>query len=119
MSETSGFDLVRMDYGGRPALFVYGEIDVLSAPRLHAVLEEMIAEEPSTILVDLANVAFLDSTGLSTLLVAHRHLEERGGALRLVSVPTKLLQVIEVAGLAERFHVDPDMEAATGGPDAT
>ncbi len=119
MSETSGFDLVRMDYGGHPALFVYGEIDVLSAPVLHEALEEIIAEGPATLLVDLANVTFLDSTGLSTLLVAHRHLEERGGRLRLVSVPVKVLQVIEVAGLAERFHVDPDMEAAAGSPDPT
>lgn len=119
MSETSGFDLVRMEYGEHPALFVYGEIDVMTAPRLHETLEEMIAEEPATLLVDLANVTFIDSTGLGTLVVAHRHLEERGGHLRLVSVPANVVQVLEVTGLVNRFNIFPDMEAAGSRPEPT
>lgn len=117
MAETSGFDLVRMEYGGHPVLFVYGEIDVMTAPRLHEALEELIAEAPPTLLVDLANVTFVDSTGLGTLVVAHRHLEERGGTLRLVSVPPNVIQLLEVTGLVSRFHLYPDMEAAGTSPE--
>ena len=117
MAESSGFDLVRMEYGGHPVLFVYGEIDVMSAPRLHEALEELIGEAPGTLLVDLANVTFIDSTGLGTLVVAHRHLEERGGTLRLVSVPSSVVQLLEVTGLVNRFHLYPDMEAAGSSPE--
>ncbi|MCU1488829.1 MAG: anti-sigma-factor antagonist [Acidimicrobiaceae bacterium] len=115
MAETTEFDLVRMEYGGHPVLFVYGEIDVMTAPRLHGALAELVAEAPSSLLVDLANVSFVDSTGLGTLVVAHRHLEERGGTLRLVSVPGNVLQVLDVTGLTSRFHIFPDMESAQGG----
>lgn len=116
MTERVGFDLARMEYGGHPVVFVYGEIDVLTAPRLHETLQEVIAESPSTLLIDMANVTFIDSTGLGTLVVAHRHLEERGGKLRLVSVPPAVSQVLDVTGLTGRFEAYPDMDAASGGP---
>lgn len=111
MSDRAVFDLVRMEYGGHPVVFVYGEIDVMTAPRLHETLEEVIAESPSSLLVDLANVSFIDSTGLGALVVAHRHLEERGGRLRLVSVPAPVAQVLEVTGLTSRFEIYADMDA--------
>ncbi len=114
MTERVGFDLARMAYGGHEVVFVYGEIDVLTAPRLHEVLHEVIAESPRSLLVDLANVTFVDSTGLGALVVAHRHLEERGGKLRLVSVPPPVAQVLEVTGLTNRFEVYADVDAAPG-----
>lgn len=112
MTERVGFDLARMEYGGHPVVFVYGEIDVLTTPRLHETLQEVIAESPSSLLVDLANVTFIDSTGLGALVVAHRHLEERGGKLRLVSVPPPVAQILEVTGLTNRFEVYADIDAA-------
>lgn len=117
MTDTGGFDLVHMEYGDHPVLFVYGEIDVLTAPKLHQALEELISESPSSLVVDLANVTFIDSTGLGTLVVAHRHLEERGGKLRLVSVPERVVEVLEVTGLLSRFHIYPDVEAAGSLPE--
>ena len=104
-----------MEYGGHPVVFVYGEIDVMTAPRLHETLAEVIAESPTSLLVDLANVTFIDSTGLGALVVAHRHLEERGGHLRLVSVPPTVAKILAVTGLTSRFDVDPDMDVAGGG----
>lgn len=110
MTDRAVFDLARMEYGGHPVVFVYGEIDVMTAPRLHETLEEIISESPASLLVDLANVSFIDSTGLGALVVAHRHLEERGGRLRLVSVPPPVAQVLEVTGLTSRFEVETDVD---------
>ena len=105
MSETDGFDIVRTEVNGRPTLFVYGEIDVMTAPRLHEALNLIIREEPPILQVDLANVGFIDSTGLSALVVGHRQLEEAGGELRLVSVPPNVARVFELVGLDARFKL--------------
>jgi anti-anti-sigma factor len=115
MPETTPFDLIRIDVGGHPTLVVYGEVDVLTSPRLHEALEEVIAEGPSLLLLDLANVTFIDSTGLSALVVAHRHLGGAGGELRLVSVPKAVAQLFAVAGLDARFKIYPSVEHATEG----
>ncbi len=105
MSDLEGFDIVRTEVNGRPTLLVYGEIDVMTAPRLHEALNLVIREGPPILQVDLANVTFIDSTGLSALVVAHRQLDELGGELRLVSVPPKVARVFELVGLDARFKL--------------
>jgi anti-anti-sigma factor len=105
VSDEQPFDIVRVEYGDTPELVVYGELDVMTAPRLHEALRKIIAEAPSGIIVDLANVTFLDSSGLSVLVVAHRHLTENGATLRLVAVPDAVRRVFTLAGLDARFHI--------------
>ncbi len=113
MSTETPFDLVRMDVRGHPVLVVYGELDALSSPRIYEALNALVAEEPTTLLIDLANVTFIDSSGLGALIVAERHLDEAGGQLRLVSVPQTVAKVFAIAGLDQRFHVYPTAEHAT------
>lgn len=114
-SEAPPFDLVRMDLSGHPVLVIYGELDVLTTPRLHAALEQLTEEAPDAVLLDLANVTFLDSTALGALVVAHRHLSDHGGELRLVAVPASVAKTFEITGLTERFHIYADTEAAAVG----
>ncbi|HWD24467.1 MAG TPA: STAS domain-containing protein [Acidimicrobiales bacterium] len=115
MATETAFNLVRMEVGGHPVLFVYGEVDVLTAPRVHEALSSIIAEGHTSVLVDMANVTFIDSSGLTALVVAHRHLDDAGGELRLVSVPESVGKVFAIAGLDERFKIFPSVEHATGG----
>ncbi|HVB05541.1 MAG TPA: STAS domain-containing protein [Acidimicrobiales bacterium] len=116
MTDTAApqFDLVRVDVSGHPVLLVYGELDVMTTPRLHEALEQVVAEEPSNVLIDLANVTFLDSTALGALVVAHRHMQDRGGELRLVAVPPAVAKVFDMTGLTERFHIYADADSAAG-----
>jgi anti-sigma B factor antagonist len=111
------FDLARLELAGHPMLVVYGELDVMTTPRLHEALELLIAEDPPLVLLDLANVTFLDSTALGALVVAQRHLEDRGGELRLVAVPSAVGKVFDMTGLTERFHIFEDADAASGAPE--
>jgi anti-sigma B factor antagonist len=115
MSDTPGapFDLVRMDVEGHPVLVVYGELDVLTSPRLHEAISLVVSEKPAVFLIDMANVTFIDSSALGTLVSAHRHMAEGGGELRLVAVSPTSARVFEVAGLSERFQLFPDMDSAT------
>jgi anti-sigma B factor antagonist len=105
MTNEPTFDIVRMDLDGHPILFVYGEVDVVTSTRVHETLSALIAEGATTVVVDLANVTFIDSTGLTALVVAHRHLDESGGTLRLVSVPERIASVFAITGLDERFGI--------------
>jgi len=106
MSPEIPFELVLMEVGDHPVLFVYGEVDVLTAPLLHEALSTMMADGETSVFVDLANVTFIDSTGLTALVVAHRHLDEAGGELRLVSVPPTIANLFALVGLDERFGID-------------
>jgi anti-sigma B factor antagonist len=108
------FDLVRMDVDGHPVLVVYGEVDALTSPRVHEALSALIAAGHLRVLVDLANVSFIDSSGLTALVVAHRHLDEINGELQIVAVPEPVAHLFSVTGLDERFRIYPSVEGATG-----
>lgn len=90
---------------GVPTLAVSGEIDVSTAPALRDRLVALALEGPVTVVVDLSEVTFLDSTALGVLVSALKRLREDGGGLRLVVASGSVARVLEITGLAEVFPI--------------
>jgi anti-anti-sigma factor len=80
---------------------VRGEVDVATAPELDRELEQATARGPGSLVVDLAGVTFLDSSGCHVLVRAHRRGEAAGVGVELAGVNGTTLRVLEVAGLTE------------------
>lgn len=96
---------------GVPVVRVVGEIDLATAPELR----DMLAEVPTygAIVVDLSEVTFLDSTGLSVLVASWKRFSDSGkGSFRLVVNRSAVQRVLEVTGLAQVFSVFPTLEEA-------
>ena len=93
---------------------VAGEVDVYSAPALKDRLEESVAEPPHRVVVDLADVTFLDSTGLGTLVGALKAAEKLGGTVSITGAHERVLKLFRITGLDEVFTVS---EAAAGQAD--
>ncbi|WP_406277983.1 STAS domain-containing protein [Nocardia sp. NBC_00881] len=88
---------------------VHGEIDMASAPHLQSALEEVMRETPPTVVVDMSNVGFLGSAGLSVLLAASA--ATGSGGLRVVpSVAAR--RPIEVTALDRLLTIFDTVEAA-------
>ncbi|MEU7765774.1 STAS domain-containing protein [Nocardia sp. NPDC049190] len=91
---------------------VHGEIDMASAPQLQSALEQALLETPRTVVVDMSNVGFLGSAGLSVLLAAS---EATGpGGLRVVPSDAAR-RPIEVTALDRLLTVFDTIEAAVVG----
>lgn len=89
-----------------------GEIDMLTAPRLSRSVNEVLADPPPRILVDLAGVTFCDSQGLGTLVVLSRKATTKQSVLVLTNVADFLLRVLEITGLRSALMISN--EAAAG-----
>ena len=93
-------ELLRLAVERRNGLTVVracGEIDMGSAPLLHAQLAEIDGD----VLIDLAKVTFLDSSGMAALVTSRKRLIEHGGSLAL-RAPTGLVRTaLELVGLAD------------------
>ena len=89
---------------------VTGDIDATSAPALGRSLDEMLgsADVPE-ILLDLGGVTFLDSAGLTTLVVAHRTAQRTGRTLSVRCGSSRAVRrPLEITGLLGVFAVtDP------------
>ena len=95
------FGVEQAGLGGAPGVAVRGEVDVAAVPQLMTALDAAIRDTTGVFVIDLCDVDFLDSAGLSVLLRARALLgrEERG--LAVVCPPGPVRRLFEVAGVAD------------------
>lgn len=80
-------------------MLVTGELDLATSPQLDETLTEVLAETEEVVL-DLSGVTFIDSTGLSTILVGISSSKLNGGTLKISSMLTPQAQrLFELAGM--------------------
>jgi anti-sigma B factor antagonist len=92
---------------------VAGEIDVATAPQLRESLHRVIARGEATIVLDLLDVSFLDSTALGVLVGALKRCRELGGDLHVVVTDPRIMKIFEITGLTKVFPI-ADSLAAVG-----
>jgi anti-sigma B factor antagonist len=98
--------------GSPPVLHPTGDIDAYTAPRLRSQLHAAIRSGARVVVVDLADVTFIDSAGLGALVGAHRRMLEADGRLRLVRPPHLVGRAFELTGLDEVLDFYDDRETA-------
>ncbi len=92
---------------------VGGEIDVYTSPKLRERLVGLVDEGATSIVVDLDDVEFIDSTGLGVLVGVLKRVRSRGGSLGLVCSREGLLRVFTITGLEKVFAIYPSVDEAT------
>jgi anti-anti-sigma factor len=74
--DPTGFSISTSDRDGRAVVIIRGELDLATAPDLEATLSELL-DAGQDVVVDLRELAFLDSTGLRVLVAADARVEGR------------------------------------------
>jgi anti-sigma B factor antagonist len=91
---------------------VSGEVDVYSAPELKDSLTSLLQSGAKAVVVDLSDVAFLDSTGLGALVEARAAMSEAGGALPIVCSQERILKLFTITGLDGVFSIHNSVDGA-------
>jgi anti-sigma B factor antagonist len=105
---TAGFS-VRVDCTGQAVcVYVAGEVDIATADHLRdSVAAALAAQRITRLVIDLGEVTFCDSSGLSALVDAHSSCQERGVALILHRPSARMRTTLKFSGLAEYFTIEP------------
>lgn len=82
-----------------------GEIDMLTATRLSSAVNEILADPPARIVLDMSGITFCDSQGLGTLVVLSRKASHARSVLILTNVGEFLLRVLDITGLRSALMV--------------
>ena len=93
-------------------LSLAGELDLYSAPALREALRGVVERSPKRLVVDLAEVTFVDSTILGALVEARSQLGGDGFALAAPGFEVR--RALEVSGLDRHFAVHERIETAIG-----
>lgn len=94
-------DATRLSVDGRPVLAVRGEVDLASAHDL--VLAATSADADGPLALDLSEVTFIDSTGVSALLAIWREAARVGRSVELIAISGPVARVLELAGVGDLF----------------
>ncbi len=95
----------------RAVLGIRGEVDLATAPTLGGLVQVLIDQGNKRIVLDMANVTFLDASGLSVLSDASARVRRLGGRLTLRSVPLSVRRTLDVSGVAALVEIE-DVEPA-------
>ncbi|MFI7543091.1 STAS domain-containing protein [Actinoplanes sp. NPDC049599] len=89
-----------------------GELDADTTTRLHELLAELLERPVPRIVVDLSDLKFCDSVGLSAFITAKQVIVARGGWLSFAGANRFLVSLLETVGLSRYFAIFPDVEEA-------
>ena len=102
--------------GRATIVVVSGELDLASSPELQEQLDRVWESDPELLVIDLRQLEFMDSTGLSIIVGAHQRMAEKGQSLSLVRGSPQVQRLLDLTGVAERLRlVDTPEEVVTGG----
>jgi anti-sigma B factor antagonist len=106
------FGIEDAELGGAPGVAIHGEVDLSAVPLLVEALDAAVRESAGAFVIDLCDVEFLDSSGLSALMRARAMLGREERPLAVVCPPGPLRRLFNVAGVADLFSLYASREEA-------
>ncbi|MBZ4324211.1 STAS domain-containing protein [Streptomyces huiliensis] len=112
------------DQGNWAVLQVSGEMDLVTSPAVRQRVHDAVAEGRRSLVLDLGEVRFCDSSGVGVLIAARRLMRSCQGRLRLI-LPAQgavegshVNRVLAALGVRRLFEVYPDLASATAETDS-
>ena len=101
---------------GRVAIEVRGDLDIATAPRFAKLLNDVAGAGPTEIALDLADLTFMDASGLTAMASAAQHLPA-ASSLTLRSPSTLVERLLTITGLQGLIKVDRSLRQETLAPE--
>jgi anti-sigma B factor antagonist len=90
---------------------VSGEWDAATASYFYDRLAELEMEGVTNVILDLARLNFMDSTGLGVIVTEHKRVQRAGGTLTVFSPSSPVRRLFEITGLAHHLDIVPAKES--------
>jgi|1186.fasta_scaffold859446_1 anti-sigma B factor antagonist len=102
-TDVPSFELAVDSADGRVTFTPRGELDLATAPELEEKVLGAVRDAARTVVLDLRELTFMDSTGVRTIVSAHQAAEESGCELLVVrpARESPVSRVIEISGIDE------------------
>lgn len=89
------------------------KLDMSVSPELKGEFILLCRPSLKSLVVDLTDVEFCDSSGLSALLIAERQMRGHGGKVSLVGVHKKVMALLKISQLDRVFQISDTVAKAT------
>jgi anti-anti-sigma factor len=97
--ESKALAIVPHEEEGTQRVVLTGELDVSTVPAFNKRMSELHHNGFHSVVLDLSGVTFMDSTGLSAILVTEMHARMRGQRFRVVEGPPHVNELFRLTGV--------------------
>ncbi|MDY6967801.1 MAG: STAS domain-containing protein [Spirochaetota bacterium] len=105
-------DITKRTKGNIVILNIIGEIDLYNAPEIKDIINKLIEEQNYYVIIDLAKVSYIDSSGIGALISSLSNLKKYQGGLKIINVFASVKKVFELTKLTSFFDIfDSEDEA--------
>jgi anti-sigma B factor antagonist len=101
---------------GHVVMHVAGECDATTQEQFQTALRQVTAQEPQLVILDLAGLTFLDSSGVHLLLDTRSALVATGGLLTLACVQPIVARMLTLVGIDRLIRIAGTVEEAARRP---
>jgi len=98
--------------GDTLVLSLGGEFDAVESDAFCSALDEAVGKGATKVVVDLAEVQFVDSSAIKCILNAERQLADRGGGLSVARPKAMVAKVFDRLQIARVIPVRDDLDSA-------
>jgi anti-sigma B factor antagonist len=93
--------------GAIQVVHVAGRVDSTTSGTFDARMDEVATGDGAQVVLDLAQVTYISSAGLRSLLTLSKRVKTLGGGLVLAAVPPRVQDVFDIAGFTGIFAIAP------------
>lgn len=90
---------------GWQCLAVEGEVDLATVEELETAIDKIFSSDAHSLVVDLRESSFMDSTGLKALVMAHRRFEEDGRSFAVAVSGGPVSRLIDLSGVESSVRI--------------
>jgi anti-sigma B factor antagonist len=101
-----------VDHEGAKIVALFGDIDLYTSPLVRKQLLLLIDQRVPVIMVDLANVTYIDSSGIATFVEGLKGMMSYSGRLKFVDVPERVKEIFNFSKLDKVFDMYGSMDDA-------
>ncbi len=105
-------NITERDVQGISVYVLEGRIDTQGAVDLDLALQSAVSDGEHKMILDMADVRYINSSGLRTMADVLTKNKEAGGDLKLAALNRKVLRVLRIIGFDKFFSIYDKLEAA-------
>lgn len=96
-------DFSRTDQGDISNVRIAGTLDVNTAPEIGPVIDQLVAEKRTRVVVDLAGLELIDSSGVAVLVAMYKRVRAAGGQVQVTNARDQPLAIFKLLRMDKVF----------------
>jgi anti-sigma B factor antagonist len=92
-----------------------GRLNMVAAPRLRSAIDRLLEDGSTRLVLDLADVSFMDSSGLGAVITGLKRARQAGGDLRLAAAGEQVQTVMRLTNLDRVLRPHATVQDAADG----